>query len=942
MDYITYFKKAKENLEKSLGIKLQQDIDFAYSNSNFISKYKGIFSSSELASKAKQDIARLRTLKADSASFAFLLCEHIAVLDIDLSQSAIDRGITISMVLDELGKKLTNEGATQQDLEALRNAYCIHSKRGCHIYFHCVDSLLNQKRTTKVKVKGEVVQIDWLARRSGQAQADFALFMPTKDVLGFSDSEYEKCYYRKPYDDDFSKILKPSSSLSSALLEVLDVDFKMRANLVPNSSENTMALTEIPVLSSAQISQSQLLQELYLGLIALDIPSQPLLKLGQILEKESALFEALSKRLGGDIPLIEHIKALKSGGRLDGTSNNCMAFYLNAYLLDGAADLDSEQARIDFRKFVDTLFVLLQMSNDNIKHFEKSIESYHINQIYKGKDAEARRQAYKEFKDMKSSVVDSSYKQENSNFVNKDLAMFNKFVEKFLSEGAPIPFFDDTADKFAVFDGSSIQYFGLTGFKYMVSKAQGVKIGGKDGLSLDDIPKATPVYDPSKSELFFVEEINQDARLVSNKAHKLCINTYKPSKARARFFNPSPNLDLHIDSLEAFIDTLKSYAPYTYNLLNNLTGQDDKGIAVVCSALARHLENPSTPQQAIVFQDLGGTGKSTLAEAVSNMFGSDGVNITSDSVGSKFLRKSFDGQLFTHCEDLSAAVLTSNEFTSFLKTYVGNPTLRLEDKNSKQISIKNHNLMLITTNYTGAFATENGNVNRRLTIINAATKSKPLTDVEHWNAVDFDEARRRFFFEFTSEFVDVLSYSLKFLLQKEFKERYLSPMFEALTEDSKSRITPDTIAESIAKSLLATSDETIEVDGETKEVVDFHKLKLSLAIQALHPLDGSFRSSTFLSLLETLREQRNCVIASHSLKYAFGKLGGQIFAILENYSVNPRVVRYTSCLDVDAKEHKIVRKLTYKALTIWSRMRGEALPNGIGTKLKLDESEIKT
>lgn len=939
MNYLDYFHETKRNLESTLNIKLQQDVDFAFSNSNFVSKYKGIFETQDAASRAKQDVARLRTLRAETASFAFLLCEQISVLDIDLSEEAIASNVTFEEVLDELNKKLLDEGASSSDCIDLASSYYITSKRGCHIYFYHTNAQLNQKRTTKLTVRGKLIKIDWLARRSGQAQADFAFFMPPKDKLELEDAEYEKCYYKKPHGDDFSKILKPSNNLVSALIAVLNVDFKVRA--MPITENNDSLFDEIPVLSSVQISQSKALEELYQGLISLDIPNQPLLKLGQILERENALFEALSKRLGGDIPLIEHVRALKAGERLNGTSNNCMAFYLNAYLLDGAADLESDKARSDFQKFVDTLFVLLQVSGDNIRHFESTIEKYHISEIYNGKDATARRRAYREYESANSSLISNGgYNKENSSFVNKDLATFNKFVDKFLSEGAPIPFFDDTEDKFAIFDGISIQHFSLSNFKYMVEKAQGVKLGAKGEMTLADIPKASPIYDPSRSELFFVEDIDDSARLVSTKAHRLCINTYKPSKARTRFFNPSPNLPIHVNSLESFIDALKTYSPYTYHLLNNLTGQDAKGIAVVCSALARHLENPSTHQQAITFQDLGGTGKSTFAEAVSMMFGSDGVNVTSDSIGSKFLRKSFDGQLFTHCEDISAAALTSNEFTSFLKTYVGNPTLRLEDKNSRQVSIKNYNLMIITTNYTGAFATENGNVNRRLTIINAATKSKSLQEVEHWNAIDFDEARSNFFFEFNSEFVDVLSYSLKFLLGKEYKERYLSPIFESLTEDSKSRITPDSIAESISTALFAKPNEVAEIDGEQKNVVELHRMKLALAIQALSPLDGSFRASAFNELIDTLREQRSCVLSSHSLKYAFGKLGSQVFSILENDANKPKVVRYTSCMDIDVREHKVARKSTYKALALWNVKSGEPLPNGIAKRLSFDESEV--
>lgn len=939
MNYLEYFHSTKKRLEEQTGLALKQDIDFAYTASNFASKFKGIFKSKEAASKAKQSIAMLRTLNASNANFAFLLCEQISALDIDLSEASIKKGITIEDVLHELNTQLANEGVGESEFIKLETSYHILSKRGAHIYFISDDALLNQKRSVKLNVKSEVIQVDWLARRSGQAQADFALFMPPKNVLGLDDEEYQNCYYRKPLGDDFSKIVKPSPLLAEALANVLEVDFRMRATAIGGNEQSSL-FEETPVLSSVQLEQSQLLKELYSGVVALDIPNQPLLKLGQILERESALFGQLSKRLGGDIPLIEHVKALKAGERLDGTSNNCMAHYLNAYLLDGAADLETDQAKKDFNKFVETLFVLLQMSSSNMRHFEKTIESYHIAQVYNNKENAAKRKAFSEYLGMKESIAGSSYKQGNASFVNADLAMFNKFIEKFLTHGAPIPFFDTAADKFAVFDGVGISYYGTVGFKLMVEKCQGLKIGGKDGISLTDIPSAEPIYDPSRSELFFVADRNEEARLVSEKAHKIYINTYKPSRARARFFNPNPSLNLKIDSLESFTKALETNAPYTYHLLYNLTGQDAKGIAVVCSALARHLENPSTTQQAIVFQDLGGTGKSTLAEAVSSMFGSNGVNITSDSVGSKFLRKSFDGQLFTHCEDLSAAVLTSDEFTSFLKTYVGNPTLRLEEKNAKQISIKNNNLMFITTNYTGAFATENGNVNRRLTIINAATKSKPLTDVEHWNAIDFDEARRNFFFEFTTAFVDVLSYALKFLLQKEYKERYLSAIFESLTEDSKSRITPDSIAESIAATLFARADATTEVDGESKNTVELNELKLSLAIQTLSPLDGSFKSNAFIELLDTLRTQRNCMISAHSLKYAFGRLGSQIFAILENYSAESRVLKYTSCMDIDAKDHRVARRSTYKALVLWNKMRGETLPNAIPSKLELDELEV--
>lgn len=932
LNYLDYFEKVKQKLETTLQITLQPEIDFCYSGSNFISKYKGIFENNELANESKQSIARYRLKDAKNANFAFLLCEQICAIDIDLSQSNIAKGVTLNDVVEELNKKLLQEGVKESELISLTSDYNILSKRGCHIYFLAKDSRLTQKRTIKLKVKDELITIDWLARRLGQAQADFAFFTPPKDILEVSDEAYESCYYRKPLGDDFNKIKIPSNELVNALASIFKVSFKERVKLVENS-----IFKETSLLSDNQIKQSKLLSKLYKDFVSLNIPEKPIVEVLNILTKHLDLFESLSSRLGGNPSLLDHIKALQEGNRLNSTSNNSMAHFINGYLADASANIDTPEARENFNKFVESLFVLLQVSNANIKHFESSIETYHIPKVYESQDNKSKRAAYNS-QSLLTSVANSSYSEANADFVNRTLLQLDNYTTDFIETGAPVPFYDKTTDKYAFWDGSTIDYVGLQNFKTLFETLHGKKIGSKEGqVPLHSIPRITPIFEPNVSELFFAKKIDESSRIISKKAHEVCLNLYNPSKARLRFFDPLESIAFYPETLDAFISKLQELAPYTYHLLANLTGHDNKAIAVVCSTLARHLESPSAHQQALVFQDLGGTGKSTFVDAVKKLFGSDGVNITSDSVGSKFLRSSFESQLVTHCEDISASVLVSKEFTSFLKTYVGNPTLRLEAKNTNQISIPNYNLMIITTNYTGAFATENGSVNRRLSIINAAHKSQPLKEVELWKD-DFEEARNHFFFEFSSSFVDVLAYSLSFLNRKEYTQQYLSANFEALTEDSVSRISGNEVVDSIKKVLGSKeSDTTQDIDGELKNTIELHKMKIAFAIEAFHPLDGSFKAEAFLTLLDSLRQQRNCMLSNQSLKYAFGKLGTQLFNILEN-TAGLNTKYHTSCLSVDPKDGEIKRKASYKAILFWAKQKGEILPNGLSSNL--DEIEI--
>lgn len=174
--------------------------------------------------------------------------------------------------------------------------------------------------------------------------------------------------------------------------------------------------------------------------------------------------------------------------------------------------------------------------------------------------------------------------------------------------------------------------------------------------------------------------------------------------------------------------------------------------------------------------------------------------------------------------------------------------------------------------------------------------------------------------------------------KKDYTQRYLSPNFEALTEDSVSRISGSEIVESIKKVLGSKeSDVTKDIDGETKNTIELHKMKLSFAIEAFHPLDGPFKSEAFLRLLDSLRQQRSCMLSNQSLKYAFGKLGTQLFNILEN-TKGLEVKYHTSCLNIDARDGEVRRKASYKAIIFWSKQKGEILPNGLSSKL--DEIEI--
>lgn len=914
-----YFEATLKKLEAFLQEPLVRGIDYQISNTPFLEKYKGILPN-DLASSIKKSIAsgQVKDLKSASFNFAYLICQKIAVLDIDLTSEQLAKNITFIDVVNELNNFLKANGCNQ--LINLQHDFHTLSKRGLHIYFKINHPSLAIKAKGSIFVKGEKVSFDWLANREGIAQADFSMFMPPKEILNLGSEEYSKCYYQKPLGDCFEniKVLEPDSITAYAKLLNSKSYSGKYANVFSEQAQKSQSLAaEEAVLTEFEKAGSLKLQKYYNDFINLNVAELPIISAVHTISSNLDVIENLSKRLGGEVTLLEHTKALLEGKRLDGTSNNSICHFIDTYLLDASADLDSQEAESNFDKYLKSLFFLCQASNENITHFTQTLNS-HIEKCYNSSVSKAKRLGFKNLEQKSSAptiaqnlseLLTPALQDDCRNLTNQ----LSGYVTGIQRERKPLLFYHVLLDKYCIAYNGDSQFvpISLQSLKQLHYKHFGKKLGTKDGVAIESIPHLIPKFNPIDLDAQFFVDIEQ--KPVSKGIPFIYFNTYNPSHARKLFLSTDYAEDINYEfekTENGLLQMLQANTPFTYDILQNICGGDKDSMVYLLSAIAQQLYLPGSVKQAIVLQDRGGTGKSTFVEMLRKMFDSTGPNITSDAINSRFLRKNFENQLIVHNEDLSGNCLTSNAFLNYLKSVVGNQFLRLEEKNAPQVVFQPYHLMFITTNYTGLFGVENGEVNRRLSIINALTNSKPLKQVGLWK-LKYDEGNfHQAFASFENEMLNIVPYILSFMfeilkLKSKNEGQFLSASFQALNAHSRELLSASEVAEQVKVAFEAN-------DTEASTHIEALNTIVSLANEDW----DEHKASLFGSLIAHIRNQKVAAIPMRTLISTFGELGREIFLYLKTLFEGSYIKKYTTCRAVDYEMSLVTSRPCYNVLII--------------------------
>lgn len=168
--------------------------------------------------------------------------------------------------------------------------------------------------------------------------------------------------------------------------------------------------------------------------------------------------------------------------------------------------------------------------------------------------------------------------------------------------------------------------------------------------------------------------------------------------------------------------------------------EDEQDREMLFQFIGYSMTRDTRQQKMIIFEGVGGTGKSTTINMVEEVDGAENIsNISLGEFTQRFASYGLFGKVLNTCADLEISAL---EDTSILKKILGEDTLRAEAKGKDAFSFKNFAKLMFSTNELPVIKSERSNgFYRRLLIlvmnkvpdkVDTDLLSKLKTEIDYW------------------------------------------------------------------------------------------------------------------------------------------------------------------------------------------------------------------